>query len=82
MLESLKKRLEEQQIGLDVTSAAKDYIIDNGYDPVYGARPLKRFIQRTVETIMARKIIGNYFSAGDTAVVDYDGDSLTVYKRN
>ena len=82
MLESLKKRLEEQQIGLDVTSAAKDYIIDNGYDPVYGARPLKRFIQRTVETIMARKIIGNYFSAGETAVVDYDGDSLTVYKRN
>ena len=82
MLESLKKRLEEQQIGLDVTSAAKDYIIDNGYDPVYGARPLKRFIQRTVETIMARKIIGNYFSAGDTAVVDYDRDSLTVYKRN
>ena len=82
MLESLKKRLEEQQIGLDVTSAAKDYIIDNGYDPVYGARPLKRFIQRTVETIMARKIIGNYFSAGDTAVVDYDGDSLTVYRRN
>lgn len=82
MLESLKKRLEEQQIGLDVTSAAKDYIIDNGYDPVYGARPLKRFIQRTVETMMARKIIGNYFSAGDTAVVDYDGDSLTVYKRN
>ena len=82
MLESLKKRLEEQQIGLDVTSAAKDYIIDNGYDPVYGARPLKRFIQRTVETIIARKIIGNYFSAGDTAVVDYDGDSLTVYKRN
>lgn len=82
MLESLKKRLEEQQIGLDVTSAAKDYIIDNGYDPVYGARPLKRFIQRTVETIMARKIIGNYFSAGDTAVVDYDGDLLTVYKRN
>lgn len=82
MLESLKKRLEEQQIGLDVTSAAKDYIIDNGYDPVYGARPLKRFIQRTVETIMARKIIGNYFSVGDTAVVDYDGDSLTVYKRN
>ena len=80
--ESLIKRLEEQQIGLDVTSAAKDYIIDNGYDPVYGARPLKRFIQRTVETIMARKIIGNYFSAGDTAVVDYDGDSLTVYKRN
>ena len=81
MLESLKKRLEEQQIGLDVTSAAKDYIIDNGYDPVYGARPLKRFIQRTVETIMARKIIGNYFSAGDTAVVDYDGDSLTVFNR-
>ena len=82
MLESLKKRLEDQQIYLDVTNAAKDYIIDNGYDPVYGARPLKRFIQHSVETLIAKKIIGNFFNAGDTAVVDYDGDSLTVYKRN
>ncbi|CDE19332.1 aTP-dependent chaperone protein ClpB [Acidiphilium sp. CAG:727] len=81
MLEGLKKRLEEQQIELDITSTAKDYIIDNGYDPVYGARPLKRFIQRTVETMLAKKIIGNYFAPGDTAVVDYDGSDLTVYKR-
>lgn len=81
MLEGLKKRLEEQQIELDITSTAKDYIIDNGYDPVYGARPLKRFIQRTVETMLAKKIIGNYFAPGDTAVVDYDGTDLTVYKR-
>ncbi len=82
MLESLKKRLEEQQISLDVTKTAKDYIIDNGYDPVYGARPLKRFIQHNVETLIAKKIIGNFFAAGDTAVVDYDGDGLTVYKRS
>ena len=82
MLESLKKRLEEQQISLDVTKPAKDYIIDNGYDPVYGARPLKRFIQHNVETLIAKKIIGNFFAAGDTAVVDYDGDGLTVYKRS
>ncbi len=81
MLESLRSRLAEQQISLDVTSSAKEYIIDNGYDPVYGARPLKRFIQHSVETIIAKKIIGNYFAAGDTAVVDYDGDALTVYKR-
>ena len=81
MLEGLKKRLEEQQIELDITSTAKDYISDNGYDPVYGARPLKRFIQRTVETMLAKKIIGNYFAPGDTAVVDYDGSDLTVYKR-
>ena len=81
MLEGLKKRLEEQQIELNITSTAKDYIIDNGYDPVYGARPLKRFIQRTVETMLAKKIIGNYFAPGDTAVVDYDGSDLTVYKR-
>ena len=81
MLESLRSRLAEQQISLDVTSSAKEYIIDNGYDPVYGARPLKRFIQHSVETIIAKKIIGNYFAGGDTAVVDYDGDALTVYKR-
>lgn len=81
MLDGLRKRLEDKQISLDVTSTAKDYIIDNGYDPVYGARPLKRFIQHSVETLIARKIIGNFFSAGDTAVVDYDGEELTLYKR-
>ena len=81
MLKSLKERLQDRQIDLTVTDSAKNYIIDEGYDPVYGARPLKRFIQSSVETLIARKIIENFFNAGDTAVVDYDGKSLVVTKK-
>ncbi len=80
MLKSLKDRMQEKQIGLVVTDSAKNFIINSGYDPIFGARPLKRYIQRNVETLLAKKIIGDYFKAGDTATVDYDGDSLTVYK--
>lgn len=81
LLKGLKERLAEKQISLTVTSEAKRFIADEGYDPVYGARPLKRYLQRTVETLLAKKIIGNYFAAGDEAVVDCDGDGLTVFKR-
>ncbi len=80
-LKGLSDRLKEKNISLLVTEAAKDFIVKNGYDPVYGARPLKRYISHTVETILAKKIIANYFEPGDTAVVDYDGDDLTVYKQ-
>ena len=81
LLDKLKKRMLENEITLKVAASATDLIINEGYDANYGARPLKRFIQRTVETMLAKKIIGNYFAAGDTAVVDYDGTDLTVYKR-
>ena len=81
MLQSLRERLQDKGIGLTVTDTAKDFIVESGYDSLYGARPLKRYIQRNVETLLAKRIIGNYFSSGDTAVVDYDGDGLTVYKK-
>lgn len=81
LLKSLRNRLKDKEINLDVTKEAKDYIVENGYDPVYGARPLKRYLQHTVETMLAKKIIGNFFSAGDTAVVDFDGEGLTILKR-
>ncbi|MBR1867378.1 MAG: ATP-dependent chaperone ClpB [Clostridia bacterium] len=81
LLNELKQRLDEKRISLTVTDTAKNYIAEQGYDPVYGARPLKRYLQRTVETLIAKKIIANYFSSGDQAVVDFDGDELTVYKR-
>lgn len=55
MLENLKKRLADKQLGLRLTDRAKEFISDNGYDPVYGARPLKRFIQHNVETLIAKK---------------------------
>ncbi len=77
----LQERLSEKQLGVRLTTSAEDYIIDNGYDPVYGARPLKRYIQHTVETMIARHIIANEFQPGDTVVVDTDADGLTVGKE-
>ena len=81
MLKNLKERLLEKRIELTVTKEAKEYIAREGYDPVYGARPLRRFIQRVVETAIARKIITDEFSAGDIAQVDFDGESLVFYKK-
>ena len=70
MLASLQKHLDDKKLTLDVTDAAKDYIVENGYDPVYGARPLKRFIQSRVETLVARRIIADELPPDSTAVID------------
>ena len=72
MLTDLRKRLAEKQLNLVVTEAAKNSIIDGGYDPIYGARPLKRYIQSHVETMIAKEIIAGAHSAGDTLTVDAD----------
>ena len=78
MLNSLRKRLEDKQLSLTVTDAAKDYIIANGYDVNYGARPLKRWIQQKVETLLARKIIAEDLAPNTMLIVDYDGNKLIV----
>ena len=70
LLKSLKKRLQDKELYLEITKNAKDYIIENGYDPVYGARPLKRFIQSSVETMIAKHIISNDLAPFTTIVVD------------
>ena len=80
MLTDLRGRLEEKQLHLTVTDAAKNAIIDGGYDPIYGARPLKRYIQAHVETMIAREIIAGTHSAGDTLTVDAD-ESGSLYLR-
>ena len=72
MLTDLRKRLADKQLNLVVTDAAKNSIIDGGYDPIYGARPLKRYIQSHVETMIAKEIIAGAHSAGDTLTVDAD----------
>ena len=78
MLNDLRKRLAEKQLNLKVTDAAKDAIIDGGYDPIYGARPLKRYIQSHVETMMAKQIIGGANQAGDTLTVDAENGNLVL----
>ncbi|MDD7555111.1 ATP-dependent chaperone ClpB [Ruminococcus sp.] len=81
MLQDLEKRLSDKQITLRVTDRAKDHIIECGYDPLYGARPLKRFIQQKLETLIARAIIGDQLRTSGVAVVDYDGSSLTLTQQ-
>ena len=80
MLADLRKRLEDKQLKLVVTDAAKNAIIDGGYDPIYGARPLKRYIQAHVETMIAKEIIGGAHTAGDTLTVDADGNGQLVLR--
>lgn len=77
-IKDLNKRLKDKDISIRLTDAAKDYCADNGYDPAYGARPLKRFIQKHVETLSARIILEGKVLEGDTIVIDLDraSDSL------
>ena len=78
MLNNLRQRLEEKQRHLAVTDAAKDFIVDNGYDPIYGARPLKRYIQANVETMIAKEIIAGSHRSGDTLTVDVANGALCL----
>jgi len=78
MVKDLNKRLAEQEITIKLTDEAKSAIIDQGYDPVYGARPLKRFIQKNVETLVARMILAGEVSTQSAIIIDYDGQKLTA----
>ena len=78
MLDELRNRLKDKQLNIEVSDSAKNYIIDEGYDPNYGARPLRRFLQRRVETLIAKKIIADDVAPGSTIKVDYDGSKLFI----
>ena len=74
----LNHRLIDKQLTVRLTSAARSYIVAQGYDPIYGARPLKRFMQRSVETLIARKLIAEDVQPRTELLVDYDGDKLVI----
>lgn len=78
MLDDLRKRLANQHIKLSLTDAAKNYIVDCGYDPSFGARPMRRFIQSKVETLAAKKIIGGHLEHGDSINIDFENGILTA----
>ncbi len=78
MIKGLEKRLAERRLTVELTPAAEEYIINNGYDSAYGARPLKRFIQRTVETAIAKLLIREYVPEDSTLVVDEKDDEIVV----
>ena len=81
MVEGLNRRLAEQQLTVELTPAAKDLVIQAGYDPLYGARPLRRYLQHSVETLVGRKIIADQVLPGQTLTVDVRDGALTVEAR-
>ncbi len=78
LMADLNKRIEDKEISIELTPSARDYIIDCGYDPVYGARPLKRFLQKNVETLVARAILSNSLTMGDNVKIDVKDGNLVV----
>ncbi|ABX44166.1 ATP-dependent chaperone ClpB [Lachnoclostridium phytofermentans] len=78
LITNLNKRLEDRSIRVELTDTAKQLVIDKAYDPVYGARPLKRYLQKNVETLSARLILSDQVKEGDTILIDTEGDKLTA----
>ena len=78
MLSSLRARLAERSLKLELTDAAKALVIERGFDPLYGARPLRRYLQSSVETLLARRILSGDLAAGTTLTVDAENGELTV----
>ena len=78
LIGDLNKRLRDKQLKVEITDAAKEHIINSAYDPIYGARPLKRFIQSKIETLIARRIIGGDIDQGSVIHIDYDGSDLQI----
>ena len=80
LIKDIENRLEDKNIKLELSQNAKDYLIDNGYDEVYGARPLKRFVQKKLETLIARKILSQEILPNTTVKIDYENNELYIKK--
>ena len=78
MIRDLTRRLSDRRLDVKLTDAAEAFIVENGYDPAYGARPLKRFIQKALETPIARLLIAEPVAEGSTLLADREGDHLVV----
>ncbi|WP_278873281.1 ATP-dependent chaperone ClpB [Anaerotignum lactatifermentans] len=78
IMKDLNKRLADKQLKCELTERAKDYIVETGYDPAFGARPLKRLVQRDIETLLARKIIAGDIDQGTTLVVDVENGEYSI----
>src|SRR5699024_1511866 len=82
LMADLNKRLRDQELSIELTNAAKEYIIEGGYDPVYGARPLKRYVQKYVETLTARLILSGDVRADDRIIIDLENGQLTAHRES
>ena len=76
LINNLNKRIADRDLSISLTDSAKQFIADNGYDPVYGARPLKRYLQKNIETMVAKEILSDKLDAGDHIVVDFENNGL------
>ena len=82
LVKDVNRRLEEKELQIELTEAAKDFVVEGGYDPMYGARPLKRYLQKNVETLAARLILAGNVGRGDTILIDVrDGKLEAVVKQ-
>ena len=81
MMKDLFKRLSERDLSIEVTDVAKDYLAREGYDEKYGARPLRRLIQKKVEDVLAEEILSGNYKANDKLIMDYKNDELTISKK-
>ena len=81
LMKDLNSRVADREIKIELSDAAREYVIESGYDPVYGARPLKRFLQKNVETLVARAILGNKLAMGDTVLIDEEEGQLICKKK-
>ena len=81
LMKDLNARVADKELSIELSDAAKNYVIDAGYDPVYGARPLKRFLQKNVETLVARAILSNSLSLGDTVLLDMEDGNLICRRK-
>ena len=81
IVDDLNRRLEERQIAIELTPEAQDYIVENAYDPVYGARPLKRYVQKYVETLSAKLILADQVEMGDTILISLENGALTARRK-
>lgn len=79
LIQDLNKRLEDKNVGIELTKDAKDYLIDNGYDEVYGARPLKRFVQKKLETLIARKLLTDEIKPNTVVKVECRDNELIIW---
>lgn len=81
LIDDLNKRLVDKELKIELRDDAKDFIVDNGYDPAFGARPLKRYVQKTVETLVAKLILAGDLNTGDTIVIECDGSGLVAKRK-
>ena len=82
LVKDINRRIEDKEISLTVTDKALDYIVEKAYDPVYGARPLKRYLQKNVETLLAKKMLADEVAVGDVLSLDVENDALVIRKAD